>query len=71
MRTSECVVCRQAGLVALVEQPQSAGRHALWRYIIECEETGEEVCDGWAGDAEEAQQSAEEYLAYLSRGLMH
>jgi len=71
MRTRECVVCRQAGLIAVIEKVPSGG-DSLWRYIIEREDNGEELCDGWAADAEEAQQSVQQHLAYmLDRQLRH
>jgi hypothetical protein len=71
MRIRECVVCRQAGLVGLVAH-SGPSPDSIWRYIIEREDNGEELCDGWAADAEEAQQSVEQHLAYmLDRQLRH
>ena len=43
----------------------SLEEHKIWRYVIKDTTTGTVVYDGWAGDLEEARQTAERQLAWM------
>ena len=65
MRAQESFTIRLGSFVAVLEEHRRRGHEALWRYVINHQETGEEIYDGWAGDPVEAQETAKLHLSYL------
>jgi len=59
-------IAHQGHFMAMLEQHWNDGAQSIWRYVISDEDTGEEVYDGWAADLEEAAETAEKHLEYLS-----
>ena len=56
---------RRGNFVAIVEEHRRGDRSTLWRYVLRYLQSGETIYDGWAGDLQEARDSAEKHLAYL------
>jgi hypothetical protein len=66
MQAREGSVIRRGNLMAVLAEYTQSDSGSLWRYVIKREDTGEELVDGWAGDPEEAEESAERHLGYLA-----
>ena len=66
MRTQNFTI-RLGSFVAVLEEHRRRGHEALWRYVINHQDTGEEIYDGWAGDPVEAQKTAKLHLTYLCK----